>query len=29
VTEGRLSLPSAERIADDLVSSIPKAVFKL
>jgi glucuronate isomerase len=29
VVEGRIPMPTAERIADDLVSAIPKAVFKL
>ncbi|MFC3996953.1 glucuronate isomerase [Nocardiopsis sediminis] len=29
VRQGRLSLPRAERIADDLVDAIPRAVFKL
>ena len=29
VTEGRITLAAAERIADDLVSTIPKEVFKL
>jgi glucuronate isomerase len=29
VSEGRLTLPAAERIADDLVSTIPREVFKL
>jgi glucuronate isomerase len=29
VTEGRITLAAAERIADDLVSTIPREVFKL
>ena len=29
VVEGRISLPGAEQVADDLVSSIPRSVFKL
>lgn len=29
VSEGRISMPVAERIADDLVDSIPRKVFKL
>ncbi|MEO8528313.1 MAG: glucuronate isomerase [Pseudolysinimonas sp.] len=29
VVQGRISLPAAERIADDLVAAIPREVFKL
>ena len=29
VAEGRIALPVAERIADDLVDAIPRKAFKL